>query len=54
MDSNQDKPYAAPEVKHLGSVSELTEQSFDKIGNSTDAYTSSIPGLDGKIVPDAP
>ena len=40
--------YTTPEVRLLGTVSELTE-SFDKIGSTADIYTPAIPLLDGDI-----
>ena len=40
--------YATPEVRLLGTVSELTEL-FDKIGSTADIYTPAIPLLDGDI-----
>ena len=43
--------YEAPQVKLLGSVEKLTEQ-FDKIGSVDDAFTPSIPALDGEIIED--
>jgi hypothetical protein len=43
--------YERPEVKLLGTVEELTEQSFDKIGSILDVLTP-ILGLDGEILPD--
>jgi hypothetical protein len=40
--------YEAPEVRELGSISDLTE-SFDKIGSVADVLTPAIPLLDGDI-----
>jgi hypothetical protein len=43
--------YEAPEVRELGSISELTE-SFDKIGSAADFLTPTIPQLDGDFETD--
>ena len=43
--------YEAPQVKLLGTVEELTEQSFDKIGSVVDVLTPVLQ-LDGEILPD--
>lgn len=42
------KPYTSPTVKTLGTVQELTEQSFNKIGSTSDAFS---PTLVGSLVP---
>jgi hypothetical protein len=44
--------YEAPQVRELGSVSELTE-GLDKIGSVADFLTPAIPLLDGEVQPDA-
>ena len=43
--------YEAPQVRELGSVSELTEQ-FDKVGSVADIFTPAIPLLDGEVKED--
>jgi hypothetical protein len=43
--------YAAPSVRDLGSVEDLTAQTFDKIGSVVDVLTP-ILQLDGEILPD--
>lgn len=57
MDSiDENRAYSAPVVRSLGSVEEMTRQSFDKIGSATDALTplAAAIGLgvvDGDIQP---
>ena len=44
--------YEKPEVRDLGSLSELTEQSFNKIGRTPDIYTAITNGVViGSLVP---
>lgn len=43
--------YTTPEIRLLGTVSELTE-AFDKIGSTADIFTPAIPLLDGDIKDD--
>lgn len=51
MDIHEDE-YSAPQVRSLGSVEEMTHQSFDKVGSTPDAFTPAIPALDGEVIPD--
>jgi hypothetical protein len=46
-----ERQYEAPQVKELGTVEELTTQTFDKIGSVVDVLTP-ILQLDGEILPD--
>ena len=48
----EDSTYEAPELRIVGSVHELTQQEFDKVGTSLDAASFVIPGLTGVIQPD--
>ena len=49
--SENHEQYVTPEIRSLGSVERMTEQSFDKIGSATDAFTAISGGaLDGDIV----
>ena len=43
--------YEAPQVRDLGSVRDLTQQQFNKLGNAIDAACQTVPGLVGSIVP---
>jgi len=45
-----DKPYTPPTVKTLGSVKELTEQNFNKIGPTPDGQTNN-PNIVGSLTP---
>jgi hypothetical protein len=39
-----DKPYEAPQLREIGSVRELTEQIFNKVGSTPDAFTAITGG----------
>lgn len=39
------KDYEAPAVKDLGSLTELTAQSFNKVGSNPDAFTVITNGI---------
>ena len=39
------KDYEAPSVKDLGSLTELTEQSFNKVGSTPDTFTQITNGV---------
>ena len=41
--------YVAPTVRPLGSVEEMTEQLFNKVGSAVDKFTG-VTGLNGDIV----
>jgi hypothetical protein len=43
--------YEAPVIRDLGTVEELTAQTFDKIGSVIDVLTPVLQ-LDGEILPD--
>jgi hypothetical protein len=45
------KDYEAPKLKVLGSLQELTQQKFNKVGGSTDAYSTEQNQLVGSVVP---
>ena len=45
------EPYESPQIRTLGTVEELTEAGFDKVGSVTDKY-SELTSLDGDIIPD--
>ena len=40
-----DKPYSAPKVSTLGTVAELTEQNFNKVGANDDQLTTTTPPI---------
>jgi len=44
------KGYEAPAIRELGSLQELTQQSYNKIGTSQDIYSQNTP-LVGSLVP---
>jgi hypothetical protein len=44
-------PYETPEIKDLGSLQELTEQNFNKIGNNPDAFTPQVPVIGSLVAP---
>jgi hypothetical protein len=46
------KPYEPPALETIGTVHELTQQGFDKVGSDADVFTPAIPNLDGRIIPD--
>jgi hypothetical protein len=39
------KAYEAPELRELGSLTELTEQLFNKVGHASDIYTTLTHGV---------
>ena len=44
--------YEAPAIRDLGSLEELTEQPFNKVGHATDTFTSQTAGVViGSLVP---
>ena len=45
-----DKPYTPPTVKTLGSVQDLTEQLFNKIGSTPDGQSTN-PAIVGSVTP---
>jgi hypothetical protein len=48
------KAYIAPAIRELGSLQELTRQSFNKVGNSADAYSQETNNqVVGSVVPAA-
>jgi hypothetical protein len=46
--------YQKPEVKDFGSLQDLTQQTFNKIGQATDVYSTAQNQLVGSIVPSQP
>lgn len=38
-------PYETPEIKDLGTLQELTEQNFNKIGSTPDQFTPQTGGV---------
>jgi hypothetical protein len=42
--------YTSPVVRTLGTVQELTEQNFNKVGATADAATQVIPSIVGSLV----
>lgn len=45
------RPYGAPAITVLGSLTDITRQQFNKIGQSTDAYSTEQNNLVGSVVP---
>jgi hypothetical protein len=46
------KPYTSPTVTTVGSVADLTEQGFNKVGSASDQFTQLTGGvIVGSIVP---
>jgi hypothetical protein len=45
------KPYQPPAVETVGTVAELTEQLFNKVGNDADTFTPAIPQVVGSLTP---
>ena len=46
------KPYETPSIADLGSLEELTEQHYNKIGETPDIYTTITNGaVIGSLVP---
>lgn len=45
------KEYVAPALREHGSLEQLTEQSFNKIGSSPDALTAINENVIGSFVP---
>ncbi len=39
------KAYEAPSVKDLGSLTEMTEQQFNKVGTAPDVFTGITNGI---------
>jgi hypothetical protein len=44
------KDYKAPTVTTLGTVQQLTEQKFNKVGDTSDSFSPTTP-LVGSLVP---
>lgn len=45
------KPYESPTVRDLGSLRDLTEQLFNKVGSTPDALSTVENGIVGSLVP---
>ena len=46
------KDYDAPMIRELGSLQELTQQPFNKVGNANDVFSGlTNPGLIGSLTP---
>jgi hypothetical protein len=45
------REYAAPKLRELGSLEELTEQLFNKVGPTPDSLTAVNPNVVGSFVP---
>jgi hypothetical protein len=45
------KSYEKPELKDLGSLEDMTQQSFNKVGSSPDTFTANIPIIVGSLTP---
>lgn len=45
------KPYEAPAITELGSLVNLTQQKYNKVGQSSDMYSTQQNGLVGSLVP---
>jgi len=45
------RPYEKPEIKDVGSLEELTQQQFNKVGPSPDVVTSANPNIVGSLTP---
>jgi hypothetical protein len=45
------KPYEAPAVRELGSLRDLTEQLFNKVGTTPDLLSTIENGIVGSLVP---
>jgi len=39
------REYVQPEIRELGSLVELTEQNFNKVGRASDIYTQLTNGI---------
>ena len=39
------KEYAAPSIRELGKLAELTQQSFNKVGRASDVYSQLTNGV---------
>lgn len=48
----QKQEWETPELVAYDTVVEVTGQSLDKVGSEIDAYTPTIPALDGEVFPD--
>ena len=46
--------YQKPEVRDFGSLADLTEQGFNKIGHTSDVYSTAQNQLVGSVVPEQP
>lgn len=45
------QPYEPPTLRMLGTLEELTQQQYNKIGQSTDMYSTEQNNIVGSIVP---
>lgn len=46
------KNYESPELREIGSVEELTEQTVNKVGSTPDAFTAITGGaVVGSVIP---
>jgi hypothetical protein len=48
------KQYISPQVRELGSITELTQNGFNKTGGGTDQWATQQNGLAGSIFVPAP
>jgi hypothetical protein len=49
MAIHEEEQYSAPQVRLLGSVEEMTNQEFDKVGRSLDAFSTAQNMLTGIV-----
>ncbi len=45
------KDYEAPVIRELGTLAELTNQCYNKIGQTPDAFSGQNPNVIGSLVP---
>jgi len=45
------KSYATPVVKTLGTVQQLTEQDFNKVGDQSDQFSATTPLVGSLVAP---
>lgn len=43
--------YTPPSIRHLGTVHEMTQQTFNKVGPSADVLSTINPNIIGSITP---
>jgi hypothetical protein len=51
-EANMKKPYESPKLRELGTLQELTQQQYNKVGNATDMYSQETNNeVVGSVIP---